>query len=58
MAKQRLLEDGIKVDGVILNAWNPNVPGYSYYRNYYAGYKHYYGADNPDVAIAKGKKTA
>jgi polysaccharide biosynthesis transport protein len=58
MATQRLIEDGIKVEGVILNAWNPNVPGYSYYRNYYAGYTHYYGPESGNGAKSKGKKTA
>ena len=44
MAKIRLGEDGSTVLGVILNGWDPKVPGYSHYRNYYAGYQHYYGA--------------
>jgi polysaccharide biosynthesis transport protein len=57
MAKQRLIEDGIKVEGVILNAWNPNVPGYSYYKNYYAGYKHYYGAESIDGSKPGKKKS-
>jgi polysaccharide biosynthesis transport protein len=56
MAKQRLAEDGSTLLGVILNSWNPNVPGYSYYRNYYAGYNHYYGPEKP--SRSKGKKTA
>jgi len=58
MAKQRLAEDGIKIEGVILNAWNPNVPGYSYYKNYYAGYMHYYGPTSPNGSKPKGKKIA
>ena len=44
-AKRRFAEDGIQVFGTILNGWNPNTPGYGYYRNYYAGYYHYYGKD-------------
>jgi capsular exopolysaccharide synthesis family protein len=56
MAKQRLAEDGSSLLGLILNGWNPNVPGYSYYRNYYAGYNHYYGPENDRKT--KGKKTA
>jgi receptor protein-tyrosine kinase len=47
-ATQRLAEDGSPMLGIILNAWNPNVPGYSYYRNYYAGYNHYYGPERDD----------
>ena len=43
LAKQRFIEDGIPLMGTILNYWNPNTPGYGYYRNYYAGYYHYYG---------------
>jgi len=46
LAKQRFLDDGIPVMGTILNNWNPNTPGYGYYRNYYAGYYHYYGNGN------------
>jgi polysaccharide biosynthesis transport protein len=42
MAKQRFADDGIPVMGTILNNWNPNTPGYTYYRNYYSGYYHYY----------------
>lgn len=56
MAKQRLGEDGSAVLGVILNGWNPHVPGYSYYKNYYAGYNHYYGPDSEEEP--SGKKTA
>jgi capsular exopolysaccharide synthesis family protein len=56
MAKQRLGEDGSQLLGVILNAWNPKVPGYSHYRNYYAGYHHYYGPEKESKS--KGKKTA
>ena len=43
LAKQRFLDDGIPVMGTILNGWNPNTPGYGYYRNYYEGYFHYLG---------------
>jgi polysaccharide biosynthesis transport protein len=43
LAKQRFVDDGIPLMGTILNNWNPNTPGYGYYRNYYAGYYHYYG---------------
>ena len=43
LAKQRFLDDGVNILGTILNAWNPNTPGYGYYRYYYAGYYHYYG---------------
>jgi len=46
LAKQRFLDDGIPVMGTILNNWNPNTPGYGYYRNYYEGYYHYYGDGN------------
>ncbi len=46
LAKQRFLDDGIPLMGTILNNWNPNTPGYGYYRNYYAGYYHYYGNGN------------
>ena len=38
--------DGIEVMGTILNNWNPNTPGYGYYRNYYEGYFHYLGDGN------------
>jgi Mrp family chromosome partitioning ATPase len=55
MAKIRLGEDGSTVLGVILNGWDPKVPGYSHYRNYYAGYQHYYGAGK---STARGKRTA
>jgi polysaccharide biosynthesis transport protein len=43
LAKQRFLDDGIPVMGTILNGWNPNTPGYGYYRNYYEGYFQYLG---------------
>jgi polysaccharide biosynthesis transport protein len=43
LAKQRFTDDGVNVLGTILNGWNPNTPGYGYYRYYYAGYYHYYG---------------
>ena len=43
LAKNRFADDGIPVLGTILNFWNPNTPGYGYYRNYYQGYYHYYG---------------
>jgi|HubBroStandDraft_1064217.scaffolds.fasta_scaffold04181_5 succinoglycan biosynthesis transport protein ExoP len=46
LAKQRFLDDGIEVMGTILNNWNPNTPGYGYYRNYYEGYFHYLGDGN------------
>jgi capsular exopolysaccharide synthesis family protein len=46
LAKQRFLDDGIPVMGTILNNWNPNTPGYGYYRNYYEGYFHYLGDGN------------
>jgi len=46
LAKQRFEDDGIPLMGTILNNWNPNTPGYGYYRNYYAGYYHYYGDVN------------
>jgi polysaccharide biosynthesis transport protein len=46
MAKQRFADDGIPLMGTILNNWNPNTPGYTYYRNYYSGYYHYYGDGN------------
>jgi succinoglycan biosynthesis transport protein ExoP len=55
LAKQRLVEDGSPLLGLIMNGWNPNVPGYSYYRNYYAGYNHYYGPESPN-AVPKQKK--
>jgi polysaccharide biosynthesis transport protein len=60
LAKQRLAEDGSPLLGIILNAWNPNAPGYSYYRNYYAGYNHYYGPEKEtrSAGRSKGKKTA
>jgi polysaccharide biosynthesis transport protein len=54
MAKQRLTEDGTLVTGTILNGWNPNVPGYSHYRNYYSGYVHYYGDGGSEKK--RGKK--
>ena len=46
LAKQRFLDDGIPVMGTILNNWNPDTPGYGYYRNYYEGYFHYLGDGN------------
>jgi capsular exopolysaccharide synthesis family protein len=46
LAKQRFFDDGIPVMGTILNNWNPNTPGYGYYRNYYEGYFHYLGDGN------------
>jgi capsular exopolysaccharide synthesis family protein len=46
LAKQRFVDDGVPLMGTILNNWNPNTPGYGYYRNYYAGYYHYYGDVN------------
>jgi polysaccharide biosynthesis transport protein len=44
LAKQRFVDDGIPVMGTILNNWNPNTPGYGYYRDQYAGF--YYGDGN------------
>lgn len=46
MAKQRLAEDGSTVLGAILNGWDAKSPGYSHYRDYYAGYNHYYGPES------------
>ena len=46
LAKRRFAEDGIQVLGTILNYWNPQTPGYGYYRYYYAGYFNYYGDRN------------
>jgi polysaccharide biosynthesis transport protein len=46
LAKQRFADDGLPILGTILNGWNPNTPGYGYYRTYYAGYYHYYGNGN------------
>ncbi len=43
VAKTRFSEDGTPILGTILNFWNPNTPGYGYYKSYYAGYYHYYG---------------
>jgi len=54
LAKQRFLDDGIPLMGTILNNWNPNTPGYGYYRNYFAGYYHYYGNGNGNGNGAKG----
>jgi polysaccharide biosynthesis transport protein len=54
MAKQRLLDDGSTLMGVILNAWNADLPGYSHYKDYYAGYNHYY---SPEKQGRKGKNT-
>jgi succinoglycan biosynthesis transport protein ExoP len=56
LAKQRLQEDGSPLLGLIMNGWNPNVPGYSYYRNYYAGYNHYYGPESPNAPPKPSKK--
>ena len=50
LAKRRFAEDGIQVLGTILNYWNPQTPGYGYYRYYYAGYFHYYGDRNGSVS--------
>ncbi len=58
LAKQRLNEDGSPLLGLIMNGWNPNVPGYSYYRNYYAGYNHYYGPDSPNFVAGEKTKTS
>jgi polysaccharide biosynthesis transport protein len=55
MAKQRLGEDGSPLLGVILNGWNPEAPGYSHYRNYYEGYKHYYGPKSEQEPVAVQK---
>jgi len=49
LAKGRFAEDGLNVMGTILNSWNPNTPGYSYYRYYYAGYYHYYSGNDGDA---------
>lgn len=46
LAKRRFSEDGLNIMGTILNSWNPNTPGYSYYRYYYAGYYHYYSGND------------
>jgi succinoglycan biosynthesis transport protein ExoP len=43
LAKTRFAEDGTPITGSILNFWNPQTPGYGYYKYYYAGYYHYYG---------------
>ena len=59
LAKRRFDEDGLSVMGTILNGWNPNTPGYSYYRYYYAGYYHYHsGNDNEtdDKTTANGDR--
>ena len=70
LAKQRFMDDGIPIMGTILNNWNPNTPGYGYYRNYYEGYFHYIGngsngsgngssnASNNGHGSANGKKPA
>jgi polysaccharide biosynthesis transport protein len=50
LAMSRFAEDGIPVNGTILNFWNPKTPGYSYYRYYYAGYYHYYGNGNGNAS--------
>jgi len=54
LAKQRFVDDGISVMGTILNNWNPNTPGYGYYRNYYAGYYHYYGEGSGHAESSNG----
>jgi capsular exopolysaccharide synthesis family protein len=56
LARQRLQEDGTRLLGMILNGWDPNVPGYSYYRNYYAGYNHYYGPESPNYVPTEKEK--
>ena len=48
LAKTRFAEDGTPILGTILNFWNPQTPGYGYYKNYYAGYFHYYGPGGGD----------
>ncbi len=51
LAKTRFAEDGTPILGTILNFWNPQTPGYGYYKYYYAGYYHYYGdgsGNSPD----------
>jgi len=40
LARSRFADDGIPILGTLLNFWNPDTPGYSYYN---AGYQHYYG---------------
>lgn len=35
-AKAKFAEDGVPIFGAILNGWNPNTPGYGYYKSYYA----------------------
>ena len=50
LARSRFADDGIPIMGTILNFWNPETPGYSYYKHYYAGYQHYYGKDTPPAA--------
>jgi capsular exopolysaccharide synthesis family protein len=57
LARQRLQEDGTRLLGMILNGWDPNVPGYSYYRNYYAGYHHYYGPESPNYVPSEKEKS-
>jgi succinoglycan biosynthesis transport protein ExoP len=56
LARQRLQEDGTRLLGMILNGWDPSVPGYSYYRNYYAGYHHYYGPESPNYVPSEKEK--
>lgn len=57
LAKQRLTDDGSPLLGLILNGWNPNAPGYSYYRKYYyAGYSHYYGDGTSEEATKQNVK--
>lgn len=51
LARSRFADDGIPIMGTILNFWNPNTPGYSYYKYYYAGYQHYYGKETPPPAV-------
>jgi len=43
LARSRFADDGIPLLGTILNGWNPKTPGYSYFKYYYDGYRHYYG---------------
>src|SRR6185436_15023748 len=56
-AKRRFAEDGIPIFGTILNGWNPNTPGYGYYRSYYQGYYHYYGHDAEKETEAEVKQS-
>jgi len=41
--KERLVQDGIPVLGVVLNDWNPRAAGYYAYESYTDYYSSYYG---------------